>query len=744
MAPWLVLLVAAGVSRFVAAYIRRYVGGRVGLDVQYDLRNAIYEHLHRLDFARHDELQTGQLVSRAITDLASSRACSASCRSCSATSCCSSLSLVVMLILSPLLTLVALLAVARAADRVASGCATSIFPASWDAQQQAGEVAGVVDEAVTGVRVVKGFGQEDRELGHLADAGRRPVPRRGCATDPAAGPVPRRRCRRSPRSARSRCSPSAAGWPPAATSRLGTFLAFSTYLVQLVAPVRMLAGLVAVGQQARAGAERDPRAPRRQPRRSPSGPTPHDARRRRAATSSSTTCASATLQHRAGARRLRRCAVAPGETVALVGASRLGQVDRRPAAAPLLRRAATARSRIDGIDVRDVTLDSLRRQVGVVFEDAFLFSDTVRANIAYGRPDATDEEVAARRRAPPRPTGSSPSCPTATTPSSASAASRSRAASASASPWPARSSPTPGILVLDDATSVGRRARPRRRSTPRCAQLMAGRTTILIAHRRSTLRLADRIVVLDDGRVVDDGTHEELLGALRPVPRAARRPGRRRRRRRVDDRERATGATARREARHGITPSATGTTRTTSPSCPTRPAAHRRRRRHRRRVAAGRGGMVAASPPRPSCWPQSTRCPRPTTTPTSTCARPRPTPDGVASGCAVRCAAWRALAGGRPRPGRRRRRAHAARPVPRAARHRPRRHRRRDLARCCGRLAAFALGRRSPTGSSRGRYTLVTGRTGRAAAVRPAGEDLRPPPAARRSTTTTARSTGGS
>ena len=91
--------------------------------------------------------------------------------------------------------------------------------------------------------------------------------------------------------------------------------------------------------------------------------------------------------------------------------------------------------RVDGIDVRDVTFDSLRSQIGVVFEDEFLFSDTVRANIAYGRPDATDDEVEAAARGP-RPTASSWSCPTATTRSSASGGCSSRAASASGSPWP--------------------------------------------------------------------------------------------------------------------------------------------------------------------------------------------------------------------------------------------------------------------------------------------------------------------
>ena len=146
---------------------------------------------------------------------------------------------------------------------------------------------------------------------------------------------------------------------------------------------------------------------------------------------------------RAGARRLRPRTSRAGETVALVGGSGSG----KSTVALLLPRfydVAEGAVTIDGVDVRDVTLDSLRGQVGVVFEEAFLFSDTVRANIAYGRPDATDDEVAGRRPRRPRPTSSSRACPTATTPSSASGASPCRAASASASPWPGRSSPTRG------------------------------------------------------------------------------------------------------------------------------------------------------------------------------------------------------------------------------------------------------------------------------------------------------------
>ena len=170
---------------------------------------------------------------------------------------------------------------------------------------------------------------------------------------------------------------------------------------------------------------------------------------------------------------------------------------------------AAGRITVDGVDIRDVTLDSLRRQVGVVFEDAFLFSDSIRSNIAYGRPDATDAEVRAAAVA----AGAerfidelSDGYDTVVGERglTLSGGQRQRIALARAIIT------NPRVLVLDDATSaVDATTEQAIHDTLR--EIMEDRTTILIAHRRSTLRLASRIVVIDGGRVVDQGTHEELL-----------------------------------------------------------------------------------------------------------------------------------------------------------------------------------------------------------------------------------------
>src|SRR6185295_306585 len=148
--------------------IRRFFGGRVALDVQFDLRNAVYERLQRLDFASHDNLQTGQLVSRASSDVGLIQGLLSFMPIMLGNLVLLVLALIIMMILSPALTLVALVALPVMLI-VALRLRLTIFPASWDAQQRSGEVAGVVDEAVAGVRVVQGFGQEDRELHHLAD-----------------------------------------------------------------------------------------------------------------------------------------------------------------------------------------------------------------------------------------------------------------------------------------------------------------------------------------------------------------------------------------------------------------------------------------------------------------------------------------------------------------------------------------------------------------------------------------------
>ena len=166
------MLLVLAATRFAAAFVRRYWAGRVSLDVQNDLRTEVYDHLQRLDVARHDEMSTGQLVSRAISDIGLIQGLLAFLPMVLANVLFLAVALVAMIWLSPLLTVVSLV-ITPLLVVVSMRLRTSVFPASWDAQQQAGAVAGVVDESVSGVRVVKGFGQEEREVTRLADTAER-------------------------------------------------------------------------------------------------------------------------------------------------------------------------------------------------------------------------------------------------------------------------------------------------------------------------------------------------------------------------------------------------------------------------------------------------------------------------------------------------------------------------------------------------------------------------------------------
>jgi ATP-binding cassette subfamily B protein len=499
--PLAVLLLGAALTSFGGLYLRRYRGGKVSLDVQHDLRTEMLGALSRLDGTRQDQLHTGQIVSRSISDLSMVQALLSMIPMLLGNAVLFVASLAIMLFLSPLLTLIAL-AVGPALWFISIASRRTLFPASWDAQQQAAAVAGVVDGAVTGVRVVKGFGQEDQESRRLEWASRLLYASRVRAVrlmaryNPALQAVP----------ALGQVGVLAlGGWLAIEGSiTLGTFVAFSSYLLQLVGPVRALAALVTTGQEARASVIRvfevidtEPGVTDR-PGAVPLGSAP-----------AAVDLDDVSFGYVPGQPVLRGLSlhVAVGETVALVGTSGSG----KSTIAQLLPRfydVTGGALRVGGRDVRDLTLDSLRASIGLVSEDSFLFSDTVRANIAYGRPDASWDEVLAAARAAEADefiTGLPNGYDTVVGEQglTLSGGQRQRVALARALLT------DPRILILDDATSA---VDPRIEAEihGRLKQIMAGRTTLLIAHRRSTLQLADRIAVLDQGRLVDAGTHTEL------------------------------------------------------------------------------------------------------------------------------------------------------------------------------------------------------------------------------------------
>jgi ATP-binding cassette subfamily B protein len=494
-------LLAAAAANFCGMSTRRYMGGKLALDVQHTLRTEMLSSLSRLDGAQQDEIRTGQLVSRSITDINMVQTLLQTMPVTFGNALLFAVSIVIMLVLSPLLTVVTL-AVAPALVIVMLASKWKLFPASWHAQQQTGEIAAVVDEAVGGVRVVKGFGQEEQELERMESASgalfgsRVRMARLTARYNPALEAIP---------TLGQVGVLALGGWLAIHGSiTLGTFVAFSAYLVQMTALVRTLTNLITIGQEARASVIRVLEVIDSQPMITdkPGAPAlPADVSGIEFKDVHFGYVPSEPVLCGLSLR------VEPGETLAVVGTSGSGK-STISLLLPRFYDVSEGAVLVGGRDVRDVPADSLRSAIGLVMERGFLFSDTIRANIVYGRPDATDEQIAAAAKAAAAdefiaelPDGYETVIGEQGL--TLSGGQRQRVALARALIT------DPRLLLLDDATSaVDPLIEAEIHAT--LSRVMRGRTTLIIAHRRSTLHLADRIAVLDGGRVADIGIHDEL------------------------------------------------------------------------------------------------------------------------------------------------------------------------------------------------------------------------------------------
>jgi ABC-type multidrug transport system fused ATPase/permease subunit len=497
-------VVLAALARVALSVARRLVAGRVSLGVELDLRNRMYAHLQSLELGFFARQQTGQLMSRSTVDLASVRFFLGYGLVFIAQSALTILlASAAMFLLQPGLAALALLPVPFVV-LVAARYGHRSRPALTEVQQRIAELTADVEENVSGIRVVKAFAAEERQLTRFRDSVARVFGQSMIATrlrafyNPFIGFLPNI----------GLAVVLLLGGRQVVNGSLtlGDFTAFYTYLLMLIGPMRQLGIALGMAQRATASGTRIFELLDREPDlvAPPDAPSLPDGAGRVELTAVSFAYEGATTP----ALRDVDLAVEAGTTVALVGATGSGKTTL----VQLLGRLydVTAGSvRIDGADVREVDLRSLRGAIAVVDDDPFLFSASVHDNIAYARPDATREEVErAAERA--QAAGFIAALPAGYDTRvgerglTLSGGQRQRLAIARAL------LADPRILVLDDATSSVD-ASTEQAIKEALREVMAGRTTFVIAHRLSTIALADEIVVLEGGRVAARGTHAELL-----------------------------------------------------------------------------------------------------------------------------------------------------------------------------------------------------------------------------------------
>jgi ATP-binding cassette subfamily B protein len=503
--PWLIgAILVLGVARAAMMAGRRLIAGKQALDVELDMRTAIYAKLVRLSFGFYDRHQTGQLMSRATVDLQGVRFFLGYglIFFFQHTFTIIGVGIVIFLINWKLalisITIVPfLIAVAYRYSHVA-------HPLLRDVQQKMADVATVAEENIVGVHVVKSFAQERAEQEKFE--------RRSEEVFGLSVKANRQRAFYVPMLSFLPLLAQAAvlfvGGKMVADSSLsvGSFVRFNLYLAMLVLPLRALGMWIGQAQRATASGERifqvldEPEEIGDEP----------DARELQAGPGR-VTFDGVTFGYDPDRPVLDAIDLEldAGRVVALIGHTGSGKTSLA-SLIPRFYDVQAGSVSIDGVDVRKVTLASLRGEIGVIAQDPFLFSATVRENIAFGRPEATDEEIERAARLAQAhdfvealPDGYDTVIGERGI--TLSGGQRQRVAIARALVV------DPRILILDDATaSVDASTEARIRDGLR--EAMRGRTTIIIAHRLSTIALADEVIVLQDGRVAARGTHDELVG----------------------------------------------------------------------------------------------------------------------------------------------------------------------------------------------------------------------------------------
>jgi ABC-type multidrug transport system fused ATPase/permease subunit len=505
---WIVAaIVVVGILKAAFMVGRRLISGRQALGIEKDMREGLYGHLLRLSFGFYDRHQTGQLMSRATVDLQSVRfflgfglifffqhvltVVSV---------------MVVLFVVEWRLALVAL-AITPVLVAVAYRYSHVSHPVLREVQQKLADVATVTEESIVGVHVVKAFAQEERRQAQFERASGSVFDHTVRAFRQRALYVPLLSF--LPLLAQGAVLLAAGRMVVDGSLTLPEFFVFNLLLAMLIVPLRSLGMWIGQAQRATASGERifeimdEPEGVEDLPHATELPPGPGEIRFEQVS-----------FGYAADRPVLEEIQLdlAPGRTVALIGHTGSGKTTLA-ALVPRFYDATEGRVLVDGVDVRDVTRRSLRREIGVISQDPFLFSATVRENIAFGLLDPRDDIVEQAARAAQAhefveelPQGYDTVIGERGI--TLSGGQRQRLAIARALVI------DPRILILDDATaSVDATTEARIRVG--LAQAMRGRTTIIIAHRLSTIALADEVVVLEHGRIAARGTQAELLATNR-------------------------------------------------------------------------------------------------------------------------------------------------------------------------------------------------------------------------------------